>query len=82
MVSPCLSSGSPQTVDAHDVALVSVVGVWRRQEQQSSKDADLVKTYKGELEFPDMTNSDVDNETFDSDVSERGRGLYVAAQQH
>lgn len=34
---------------------------------KSSKDADLVKTYKGELEFPDMTNSDVDNEKFDSD---------------
>lgn len=58
------------------------MGAWRGQGDKSSKDADLVKTYKGELEFPDMTNSDVDNEKFDSDVSRRGPGLYVAAQQH
>lgn len=53
------------------------MGAWRGQGDKSSKDADLVKTYKGELEFPDMTNSDVDNEKFDSDVSGRGRGLHI-----
>lgn len=40
----------------------------RRQGGQAGKDAGSVRTYKGTLEFPDMTNADVDNGRFESDV--------------
>lgn len=50
------------------------MAVWEGQGEKSSNDGGMVKTYKGELEFPDMTNSDVDNEKFDSDVSGSRRG--------
>lgn len=43
------------------------------QGEEASKEAALVKTYQGTLTFPDMTNSDVDNGRFDSEVRMRGR---------
>jgi len=36
---------------------------------QGDKAAKDVKTFKGTLEFPDLTNGDVDNGKFESDVS-------------
>lgn len=39
-----------------------------RQGEKASKEAALIKTYTGNLNFPDMTNSDVDNGRFDTDV--------------
>lgn len=41
----------------------------RGQGEQAGKDAASIKTFKGTLEFPDMTNADVDNGRFESDVS-------------
>lgn len=44
------------------------------QGEEATKEAALVKTYKGTLTFPDMTNSDVDNGRFDSEVRIRTGG--------
>lgn len=41
----------------------------RRQGEAAGRDAGSAKAYKGTLEFPDMTNADVDNGRFESDVS-------------
>lgn len=45
----------------------TVSGGWL-QGEEASKEAASVKTYQGTLTFPDMTNSDVDNGRFDSEV--------------
>ncbi|CAM9993892.1 unnamed protein product [Scytosiphon promiscuus] len=43
------------------------MGLPPKADQKASKDASLVKTYDGTLEFPDITNADVDNGRFEAE---------------
>ncbi|CAN0153996.1 unnamed protein product, partial [Hapterophycus canaliculatus] len=43
------------------------MGLPPKADEKASKNAPLVKTYEGTLEFPDITNADVDNGRFEAE---------------